>query len=110
MAVFGCTNEIVVLDVHELPQILRFRDDLVNVFNRCYAVFRSLLLKLLAVFIRSGQEIGIIPLQLFETGHRIGRDGRIGMADGHVAGRIIDWRSDVEGFFTLAHGSFLLCL
>ena len=108
MPLFCGADKIIVLNVHKLPEILRLRHDLVHILDRGHARFGSLLFDLLAVLIRTGQKICVVSLHLSEPGHGVRSHGCIGVADGHVAGRIIDRRGDVEGFLGLTHGSFLL--
>ena len=110
MPLLGGADKVVVLNVHEFPQILRLSHDFIHIFNGRYTGFCCLLLNLLAVFVRTGQKIRVIALHLLEPGHGIGCHGCVGVADGHVAGRIINRRSDVEGLFALTHGSFLQLL
>ena len=104
VAVFRGADEIVVVDVHQLPQLLGFGHDLVHVLDGGHARFGGLLLDLLAVLVGAGEEVGVIPLHLLEPGHGVGGHGGVGVADGHVAGGVVDGRGDVVGLF-LIHGN-----
>ena len=89
-------DEVVVLDVHQLPQVLGGGDDLIDKFLGRLAGLRGLALDLLAVFVRAGEEVGVVAELLFEARHRVGGHGGVGVADVHVAAGVVDGRGDVE--------------
>ena len=92
----GGADEVVILNVHQLPQILGLGDDLVHKLLRRYTRFLGLALDLLTVLVGSGEEIGVVAGHLLEPGHAVRRHGRVRVTDGHVAGRIIDRRRDIK--------------
>ena len=89
-------DEVVVLDVHQLPQILGGGDDLIDKLLGRLAGLRGLALDLLAVLVRAGEEIGVVAKLLFEARHRVRGHGGVGVADVHVAAGVVDGRGDVE--------------
>ena len=105
VALVGGADEVVVLDVHQLPQILGLRHDLVHELLGGHARVGGLALDLLAVLVGAGEEVGVIARHLLEAGHGVRRDGGVGVADVHVSRGIIDRRGDVEFrlFALIAH-------
>ena len=96
VALVGGADEVVVLDVHQLPQILGGGDDLIDKLLGRLAGLRGLALDLLAVLVRAGEEIGVVAKLLFEARHRVRGHGGVGVADVHVAAGVVDGRGDVE--------------
>ena len=96
VALVGGADEVVVLDVHQLPQILGGGDDLIDKFLGRLASLRGLALDLLAMLVRAGEEVGVVAELLFEARHRVGGHGGVGVADVHVAAGVVDGRGDVE--------------
>ena len=96
VAVIGRADEIAVINVHQLPQILDARDNLVHIFLRRDALFLCLALNLLAMLVRAGQEIDIIARQLLEARHRVRRRGAVGVTDVQVAAGVVNGCSDVK--------------
>ena len=95
----GGTDEVIVFDVHQLPQFLGIGNDFVHISLGGYALFGSLALDLLAMLVGAGQEIGVITRQLLEAGHGVGRNGGVGVADVHIAGGIVDGCGNVIFLF-----------
>ena len=98
MALLGSADEIVVFDVHQLPQGLRFLGDLIHELLGRHAGFLGLFFDFLAVLVQTGEEIGIVSLHLLKAGHGIGRHGGVGVADVHVPAGIINRGGDIKGF------------
>ena len=96
MPLIGGADKIAVFNVHQLPQLFEIGDDFVHELLRGNALFSGLAFDLLAVFVRTGQEIGIIAAKLFEACHRIRRDGGIAMTDMRVCGGVINRCCDVK--------------
>ena len=108
MALVGGADEIVIVDVHQLPQILDARNDMVDIFLRGHALVAGLALDLLAVLIGAGEEMHVVAGELLEAGHGISRRGAVGVTDVQVVAGIVDGGCDVEGLFaflTHARGS-----
>ena len=95
MAFVGGADEVIIFNVHQLPQVLGVGDDLIHISLGGDALFSSLALDLLAVLIRAGQEIGVITRHLLKTGHGVRRHRGVGVADVHVAGGIVNRRGNV---------------
>ena len=101
VVVVGGTDEAVIADVHQLPQILDALgalDDVVDELLRRNAGLLGLQLDLLAVLVGAGQELDVVALQPLVAGHSVGSDGAVGMADVQLIAGIIDRRCNVEFF------------
>ena len=96
VAVVSRADEIAVINVHQLPQILDARDNLIHILFRRDALFLRLALNLLAMLVRAGQEIDVIACQLLEARHRVRRRGAVGVTDVQVAAGVVNGRSDVK--------------
>ena len=83
-------DEIIIGDLHGLPEILDTCNYLINVFLRCHACFLSLGLDLLAVLVSSCQEVNVIALKTLESGHGISHDSTVSMPDVKVRAGIIN--------------------
>ncbi len=108
--VVGGADIAVIADVHILPQLLKYRDDLIDILLGGDAAFLRLFLYLLTVFIGAGQEHHVIALHPLIPRDAVARDGGIGVPDMGVARGIIDRGGDVKRLFCtfLAHGCSLL--
>ena len=104
MAVVRGADEIVVLDVHQLPQVLDPGDNPVHILLGRLSQGLRLLLDLLAVLIGSGQEKHVVSRQLLEPGHGVRRRGAVGVPDVQIVGGIVDRRGDVERLFSVGAG------
>ena len=107
----GGADEIVIFDVHQLPQILDARNDLVYVFLGRYTLFLGLALDLLTMLVGTGKKISIVAGHLLEPRHGIYRRGAVGMTDMQIIAGIVNGRCNVEFLFLFAfltHGRFLL--
>ena len=95
-------DEVVILHVHQLPEVLDARDDLVDIGLWGHASRGGLALDLLAVLVRAGQEEDVVAGLLLEARHGVGGRRAVAVADMQIIAGIIDRRSDVECRF-LAH-------
>ncbi len=109
VALVGGADEVVVFDVHQLPQILGLGDDFVHELLGRHAGGLGLALDLLSVLVGAGEEEGVVAQHLLEAGHGVGGHGGVGVADVHVARGIVDGRGDVE-FRPVSHGKPLLSI
>ena len=107
VALVGRADEVVVLDVHQLPELLDAVHDMIDVRLRRHAGIARLALDLLPMLIRAGQEKHVVAGLLLEAGHGVRRGRAVAVADMQVVAGVVDWRCDVKlGFF--AHISSLL--
>ena len=105
MPLVGGTDEIVVLDVHQLPQLLDARHDVIYIGLGRDALVDGLALDLLTVLVGAGEEVHVIARQLLEAGHGVRGGGAVGVADVQVVAGVVDGGCDVEGLLALlAHG------
>ena len=88
-------DEVVVIHIHQFPQILDACHDLVHVGLRGHALGSCLALDLLAVLVSAGEEVGVIAFQLLEAGGGVGGDAAIGVADMQVVAGVVNGRGDV---------------
>ena len=88
-------DEVVVVHIHQFPQVFDARHDLVHVGLRGHALGSCLALDLLAVLVSAGEEVGVIALQLLEAGGGVGGDAAIGVADMQVVAGVVNGRGDV---------------
>ena len=98
VVIIGGADKAVVGNIHELPELMETADDIIDVFLRRYALFRSFALDLLTVLVRAGEEIGIITGQALVSCHCIGIDGAVGVPDMQVCARVIDGGRYIKGF------------
>jgi hypothetical protein len=109
MIVVRRADEAVVRNIHELPQVensLFAADDVVDKLLRGHARVLCLVLDLLAVLVRSGQEHDVVARQALVARHRVGRHGAVGVADVELIGRVINGGGDIESL--LVHWCFPL--
>ena len=109
VVVVGCADEAVVGDVHELPEVedtALALHDVVHELLRRNARGLGLLLYLLAVLVRAGEEHHVVAAHSLIARDGVRRDGAVGVADVQLVGRIVDRCGDVECAF-LAHWRFL---
>ena len=102
----GRADKAVIGNVHQLPQILDAAYNLIDKFLRRHAGFLCLVLNLLTVFIRTGQEHDIIALQALKASHSIGCHGTVAMADVQVIRRVVNRSSYIKRFFLQRNRSF----
>ena len=111
VVIVGGADEAVVGDVHQLPQIkdaLLAADDVVHELLRGHTRGLGLVLDLLTVLVRSGQEHHVIAGQALVARHRVGRHRAVGVADVQLVRRVVNGRGDIESF--LFHGYLPLFL
>ena len=95
----GGPDEFVIGYVHQLPEILDARNDIIDIFLGGNARRLGFILDLLTVLIRAGQEKGVVALEAPVTSLGIRRNGRVGVADMQLIRGIIYRRSDVKSLF-----------
>ena len=98
MVVVGGTDEAVVADIQQLPQILDGSDDLVHILLGLDAGVSGLVLDLLAVLVGAGQEHHIIPLHPLEAGQCVTGHGGVAVANVQLVAGVVDGGGDVELF------------
>ena len=108
MIIIGRADKAVIGDVHELPQGMEAVNNLIHILLRGDALLGSLALYLLAVLIRTGQEVHVIPRKTLVACKRIGIDGAVGMPDVQLGTRVIDRGRDIKGL--VFHNHFLSCI
>ena len=111
MVVIRCADEAVVRNIHELPQIedaLFAADDVVDELLRGHARGLGLVLDLLTVLVRAGQEHHVVAGQALVARHRVGRHRAVGVANVQLVRRVVNGRGDIESF--LFHGYLPLFL
>jgi hypothetical protein len=99
MADFRGTDEIVVRNIHSLPEGLKSQDHFIAVCFRIHPSFLSSFFYLLAVFIRSREEEDSIPLEASVAGKDVSGYGRIRMTDMRDIIDIVDGSGDVKELF-----------
>ena len=93
------TDEPVVGDVHQLPQVQHTAGALHDVVHELLggaACLLGLVLDLLAVLIGAGEEHHIVALKPLIAGHGIGGHGAVGVANVELGRRIIDGCGNVK--------------
>ncbi len=110
MALIRGADEIIIADVHQLPQILNAGHDVVHISLGSHALILRLALNLLAVLIRTRQEIRIIAGHPLEASHGVSCRGTVCMADVQVITGVIDGRGDVKGLLLTAMFTHDICL
>ena len=99
MIVVSGTDEPVVGDVHQLPQVQHTAGALHDVVHELLggaACLLGLVLDLLAVLIGAGEEHHIVALEPLVAGHGIGGHGAVGVANVELGRRIIDGCGNVK--------------
>ena len=86
----GRADELVVGDVHEVPDAADLAGDGVDVLLRGLAFLARLILDLLPVLVGAGQEIDVAALRAAEARDGVGQHGLVGVADVRHAGGIGD--------------------
>ena len=115
MVAVGRADKAVVGDVHQLPEVedaALALDDAVDELLGRAAGLLGLLLYLLAVLVRAGEEHNVIAAHSLVARDGVRRDRAVGVADVQLVRRIVDGCCDVECAF-LAHSDtsviFLPC-
>ena len=108
VAVSG-TDEPVVGDVHQLPQVQNAPVSLNNVVHKLLggnARLPGLVLNLLPVLVGAGQEHHLTAGEPLVPGHGVGSYGAVGVADVKFVAGVIDGGGDIKTF--LFHWTRLL--
>ena len=103
MVIVGGAHEAVVGDVHQLPQGLEGGHDIIHILLGGHALFLGLALDLLAMLVRAGEEIHVIPGHALIPGDGVRGHGAVGMADVQLIAGVVDGRGNIVGFL-LSHG------
>ena len=98
VALFGRTDEIVVLDVHRRPERAELLRDAVGPLLRFDASLARRLVVLRAVLVGAGGEIRVLPFKFGEARQRIGNDRRVRVSEVWRPVYVVDRRCDVEAF------------
>ena len=98
MVGLGGSHKAVVGRVHEVPDSLDLRGDLIHIGLRRHAGILCLALNLLTVLVRSGLKIYVIALFALKAGNRVRQNNLIGISDVRLAGSIGNRRRDIVGF------------
>ncbi|EQB20212.1 hypothetical protein UNSWDHB_2470 [Dehalobacter sp. UNSWDHB] len=81
MPFFCCPDKIIIGNVKQSPEFLKFIDDSVNICKRIHPGIFSSPYNFLRILIRPGQKIDIIALHSSQTGHRIRSNSRVRSPD-----------------------------
>ena len=95
MVGIGGSNELVIAGVHQIPNVFDLAGYFVNVLLGSYAVFLSVQLDLLAVFVGTGHEEYIVALQTTIAGNGVGQYNLIGVADMGFTGGVGNGRGQI---------------
>ena len=103
MVAIGGTDEAVVRNVHQLPQIenaLFAFNNVVNEFLGGDTGFLGLGFDLLTMFVGTGQEHDVIAAHALVASDGVGSDGAVGVTDVQFGRRIVNGGCDIERFLT----------
>ena len=92
----GGTHEGVVLDAQMRPQLLEQAADAVHEFLGGDALLFGGLDDLVTVFVRTGQEHGVVAQGLVEARQGVGHDGGIGMSQMGLGIHIVNGGGDIK--------------
>ena len=100
-------DEIIVGNLHGLPQVLDACNHFVYILLRGDSFFFRQKLDLLTVFVCACQEHDIVTLQSLEPGHGVGHYSTVSVTYMKVRARVINWCADVISSFVFCHFFFL---
>ena len=103
MAFISSTNEVIVRDMHLLPQCFKAIYDIRSVFKRCNTLRFCSTLNFLTMFIRTSQETYIITSQTLESSDCISYRCTIRMTNVQLSTWIINWCRNIIRFFCVSH-------
>ena len=95
VVIVGGADEVVVIRIHEVPDVLDLTGNVVNVLLGRDTGFESLVFDLLTVFVGTGAEEYVITARLLVACNGVGRNDFVGVADMRLGGRIGNRRSDI---------------
>ena len=104
VVVVGGADEVVVLDVHLVPEGLDLPCHAVHVRLGGHARGLCKILDLLTVLVSTRAEKHVVPHLPLVTGDSIGHNGLVGVAEMRLFGRIRDGGGDIELGLLLIHG------
>ena len=107
MVIISRTDEFIVWDIQKLPEVLNTNSHTVHILLWCDSCFFSLLLNLLAVFIKPSKVEDIIVHHTFVTCQDVTSNGCIGRTNMQFTRWVVDRCCDVECF---CHFNFLSCV
>ena len=96
MIIVRRADEFIIGDIHQLPQVFNAGYDMVDILLRRDPRGLRLLLNLLAVLVRAGEEHHVVPLNPFIPRHGIRHHGAVSVADVQIIRRIVDRRGDIK--------------
>ena len=102
MAFFRRANEVIVLNVERFPQSFERLTHLIHMLLWRYTALLGGFEHLLAVLIRSCEEIGVASIHPMPAGDHIRSDGRVCMTQMWLVVHIVNRRGDVK---TVRHAS-----
>ena len=108
MSLVGGADEAVVSDVQAVPHLFNLCGDAVDILLGADALRARDFLDFLAMFIRSRQEIYVIPHHAFVARDHVGENHVVGVSDMRLAGRVRNGGGDVKLWFVHAGPSFNL--
>ena len=108
MTFLGGADEVIIGNIELLPQLLEHAYDLIRVLDRRDTGFLCLLLDLLSVLIRSGQEKDIIAVKTLETSHAVSDGCAVCMPDVQLRAGIVNRRGDIVFRFVVHSDSSCL--
>ena len=108
MTFLGGADEVIIGNIEFLPQLLEHAYDLIRVLDRRDTGFLCLLLDLLSVLIRSGQEKDIIAVKTLETSHAVSDGCAVCMPDVQLRAGVVNRRGDIVFRFVVHSDSSCL--
>ena len=102
------TDEIIVCDVHQFPQIFDLRHNSVHILLRLHALFHSNLFNLLSVLVRPCEKHYVVSCQAFKSRNAVCRSCTVSMPNVKLITRVVDWCCNIEFFAHLFKAPFYL--
>ena len=109
MTLLGGADEVVIGDAKQPPQLLKARDNAVDVLKGRHALLLRRLLDLLPVLIRPCQKEHIIARKPLEPRNRVRNRRAVRVPDVQLRARIVDRCRNVKGSL-FAHKSCLVSI
>ena len=104
----GGADELVIGGVHQIPDLLDLRRDVVHMLLRGDARGLGLFLDLLAVLVRAGLEVHVVAGHALVARDRVSEHDLIRVADVRLRRGVGDRRRDIIGFLVHSLFSFIL--
>ena len=109
MTLLRCADEIVVGDAKQPPQLLKARNNAVDVLKGRHALLLRRLLDLLPVLVRAGQKEHIVACKPLEPRNRVRNRRAVRVPDMQLRARVVDRCGDVK-WSLFAHKSCLVSI